>query len=251
MTHRFRATLGVALLLCAAAAGAFTVDELVAKNVEAKGGAAALAAVKSLRRSGKLVVGGGQYVLDIVETKQRPEAIRVEVSLQGLTQVQAYDGREGWQVDPFGGRKDPERMAADDLKGLIEDADIGGPLVDFEARGSKVEYLGTEDIDGTVAHKLKVTRSNGDLQYVYLDPDYFLEIRVESQRTVRGVRQVTFTDLGNYEKVAGVYWPLSLENGRRGSSDTSKIEFEKAEVNPPLDPQLFSFPAVAAKGGQP
>jgi hypothetical protein len=243
--------MGAALLLCAAGAGAFTVDELIAKNVEAKGGAAALAAVKSLRRSGKLVVGGGQYVLDIVETKQRPEAIRVEVSLQGLTQVQAYDGREGWQVDPFGGRKDPERMAADDLKGLIEDADIGGALVDYAARGSKVEYLGTEDIDGTAAHKLKVTRSNGDLQYVYLDPDYFLEIRVESQRTVRGVRQITFTDLGSYEKVAGVYWPLSLESGRRGSSDTSKIEFEKAEVNPPLDAQLFSFPAVAARGGQP
>lgn len=93
MTNRFRATLGAALLLCAA--GAYTVDELVAKNVEAKGGAAALAAVKSLRRSGKLVVVRGQYVLDIVETKQRPEAIRIEVSLQGLTQVQAYDGHEG------------------------------------------------------------------------------------------------------------------------------------------------------------
>jgi hypothetical protein len=95
MTNRFRATLGAAVLLCAAGAGAYTVDELVAKNVEAKGGAAALAAVKSLRRSGKLVVVGGQYVLDIVETKQRPEAIRIEVSLQGLTQGQAYDGHEG------------------------------------------------------------------------------------------------------------------------------------------------------------
>jgi hypothetical protein len=251
MAHLLRATLGAALMLSAAGAGAFTVDELVAKNIEAKGGAAALAGVKSLRRSGKLIVDGGQYVLDIVETKQRPQSIRVEVTLQGLTQVQAYDGHEGWQIDPFGGRKDPERMAADDLKGLIEDADIDGPLVDWQARGSKVEYLGTEDIDGTAAHKLKVTRGNGDLQYVYLDPDYFLEIRVESQRTVRGVKQITFSDLGNYEKVAGVYWPLSIENGRRGSSDTSKIEFEKAEVNPPLDPQFFSFPAVAAKGGQP
>jgi hypothetical protein len=251
MAHRFRATLGAALLVFAAGAGAFTVDELVAKNVEAKGGAAALGAVKSLRRSGRLVVGGGQYVLEIVETKQRPEAIRVELSLQGLTQIQAYDGHEGWQIDPFGGRRDPERMAADDLKGLIEDADIGGPLVDWQARGSKVEYLGTEDIDGTAAHKLKVTRSNGDLQYVYLDPDHFLEIRVESQRTVRGVRQITFTELGNYEEVAGVFWPLSMENGRRGSSDTSKIEFEKAEVNQPLDPQLFAFPTVATKGGQP
>jgi len=242
---------GIALLGTSTQAAGITAEELAARNVAAKGGSAAIAAVHSLRRSGKLVTHGGQYVLEIVETKQRPQSIRVELSLQGLTQVQACDGREGWQIDPFGGRKNPERMADDDLKGLIEDADIGGPLVDYAAKGNTIEYLGTEDIDGTAAHKIKVTRPAGDLQYVYLDPDYFLEIRIESQRSVRGVRQVTVTDFGNYEKVAGVYWPLSIETWRKGSSETSKIEFDQAQVNPPLDPGLFSFPAAASPGGRP
>ena len=240
-------TAGLVLLCVCAAAQAFTAQELIAKNIEAKGGAAALQAVTGLRRQGKLIVNGGQYVLDVVETKQRPESIRLDVSLQGLTQVQAYDGKEGWKIDPFGGRKDPERMPADDVKEMIDDASIAGPLADASARGSKVEYLGTEDIDGTAAHKLKVTRKDGSVQYVYLDPDFFLEIRVESQRQVRGVKRTTITDFGNYEKIAGVFLPLAVEASVKGEGDPAKFEYEKAEVNPTVAPAYFAFPAAAVK----
>ena len=65
---------------------------------------------------------------------------------------------------------------------LIEDAEVDGALVDWKEKGSTVEYLGAEDVDGTLAHKLKVTRKNGDISYVYLDPEHFLEIRVTTQR---------------------------------------------------------------------
>lgn len=234
----------VASLLAAQAWG-MTADELVAKNAEAKGGVAAMQAVQGLRRSGKYIVGGGRFVAEFVETRQKPAAIRNEFSLQGLTQVQAYDGKDGWQIDPFQGRKDAERMAPDDVKGLIEDADLDGPLSDYQAKGHRLEYLGTEDIDGTPAHKLKLTRANGDLQYIYLDPDHFLEIRVENQRSVRGVKQIGITDFGNYEKAGGVYWPMSLEFFEKGSNDKQVIEYEKAEVNPPLPATLFAFPATA------
>lgn len=247
MKRTLRAALGLVLVLSGLAAHALTADELVAKNVEAKGGAAALQAVKSLRREGRLVVNGGQFVLQLVETKQRPDSIRTEVSLQGLTQVQAYDGKEGWRIDPFGGRKDPERMPADDVKEMLEDANIDGPLVGASAGGARLEYLGTEDIDGTAAHKLKVTRKDGGLQYVYLDPEYFLEIRVESQRTVRGVKRISVTDFGNYEKVGGVFWPLSIEAGIKGGGDPAKFEYESAKVNVEITPDYFSFPVAATK----
>jgi hypothetical protein len=156
----------------ALAADAFTAEELAAKNIEAKGGAAALAAVQNVRRSGLLIVNGGQLSLDIVETRQRPVSIRNEYTLQGLTQVESFDGKDGWKIDPFQGRKDPERSSPDDLKGLIEDAQVGGQLEDYQARGLKLEYAGTEDIDGTAAHKLKLTQKNGDLQCAVADPDY-------------------------------------------------------------------------------
>ena len=242
MTRTRIATCAV-LLLAAGGAHAWTAEELAAKNIEAHGGAA-LGKVDTVRRSGQLIVNAGQFTLGYVETRQRPSSVKEEASLQGLTQVEAYDGKEGWRIDPFQGRKDPERTSADDLKGLIEDAQSGGPLEDYAARGAALEYMGTEDIDGTNAHKIRVTQKNGDIQYVYLDPDYFLEIRVESQRQVRGVKQVFVADFGEYEKVEGVYWATAITAGRKGDSDPAKIIFDKVEVNLPLAPNYFSFPGA-------
>jgi hypothetical protein len=224
-----------------------TVNELVAKNVEAKGGAEALKSLASVKLTGKLLVNGGRFEMAYSQTKKRPGEVRTEATVQGLTMVQAYDGKEGWKISPFQGRKDPEKMAPDDTKSLIEDAEVDGPLVDWQAKGSTVEYLGTEDVDGTQAHKLKVTRKNGDVSYVYLDPDHFLEIRVRTQRTERGAQVEVETDLGDYEKVGGVFVPFSIEAGQKGSSDKQKIVIEKAEANVPADDTLFQMPATAAK----
>src|SRR5205823_6363234 len=140
-----------------------TADELVAKNIEAKGGASALQNLKTLRFRGKMLVQEGQIELGYLQIKKRPDEVRTEATLQGMTQLNAYDGKEGWKVSPFYGRKDPERMSADDVKALIEDSEIDGPLADWKTKGSTVEYLGTEDVDGTPAHKLKVVRKNGDV----------------------------------------------------------------------------------------
>src|SRR5919197_557879 len=151
-----------------------TVDELVAKNIEAKGGAATLNNLQTLRATGKLLVPvQGRIELGYVQTKKRPDEVRTEASLQGMTQIEAYDGKEGWKVSPFFGRRDPERMSGDDVKALVEDTEMDGPLIDWQTKGNAVEYLGTEDVDGTPAHKLKVVRKNGDTSFVYLDPDHF------------------------------------------------------------------------------
>lgn len=224
-----------------------TVDGLVAKNVEAKGGAAALTAVTSLRLKGKIIVNNGQRQFDYVQLKKRPGAVREEVSLQGMTAIDAYDGTEGWKISPFGGRKDPEKMSVDEAKALIEDAEIDGPLVDWKAKGSTVDYLGTEEVEGTLAHKLKVVRKNGDVNYVYLDPDHFLEIRIITQRMENGAQVERETDIGDYEKINGVFFPFALETGPKGATDKQKVVFEKAEANIPFDESLFKFPTTPAK----
>lgn len=224
-----------------------TVDSLVAKNTEAKGGAQALAAVTSLRLSGKMVVRDGRLELGYIMVKKRPGSVREETSMQGMTAVEAYDGTQAWRISPFQGRKDPEKASADDAKALLEDAEIDGPLIDWKAKGSTVEYLGTEDVDGTPAHKLRVVRKNGDINYVYLDPDAFLEIRVVTQRMENGAQIENETDLGDYEKINGVFFPFSIEGGRKGSTDKQKIIFEKAEANTPIDDAIFKFPTTASK----
>ena len=219
-----------------------TVDELVAKNIEAKGGATALKSLQTLRSSGKLLVQQGQIELGYLQTKKRPDEVRTEASLQGMTQIQAYDGKEGWRVSPFFGRKDPERMSADDVKALVEDTEIDGPLVDWKEKGSTVAYLGTEDVDGTAAHKLKVVRKNGDVSFVYLDPDHFLEIRIVTERVRQGAHEEVETDLGDYEKAGGVFVPTSIEVGRKGSPDKQVVVVDKVEANVPVDDTIFHFP---------
>jgi len=224
-----------------------TLDELVAKNIEAKGGADALRALQSLKVTGKLLVNEGQLQLGYAETKKRPGEVRSEATLQGMTAVQAYDGKEGWRISPFQGRKDPEKMSADDAKPLIEDAEIDGPLVDWKAKESTLEYLGREDVDGTSAYKIKVVRKNGDVNFVYLDPDHFLEIRILTQRIRHGAQEEVETDVGDYEKIGGVFVPFSIEEGRKGDPDKQKTVIEKAEANVPVDDAIFHFPASASK----
>src|SRR5213082_3818733 len=219
-----------------------TVDELVAKNVAAKGGADALRALQSVRFTGKMLVNEGQIQLAYIETKKRPGEVRSEATLQGMTAIQAYDREQGWKVSPFQGRKDPEKMSADDTKSLLEEAEIVGPLVDWKAKGSTVEYLGTEEVEGTLAHKLKVVRKNGDVSYVYLDPDHFLEIRIVTQRMRHGAYEEVETDFGDYEKAGGVFVPTSIEVGRKGSPDKQTVVIDKVESNVPVDDTIFHFP---------
>jgi len=224
-----------------------TLDELVAKNIEAKGGADALRALQSLKSTGKLIVNEGQLQLAYVEIKKRPGEVRSEFTLQGMTAVQAYDGKEGWKISPFQGRKDPEKISIDEAKPLIEEAEIDGPLVDWKAKESTIEYLGREDVDGTSAYKIKVVRKNGDVSFVYLDPDHFLEIRILTQRIQHGAQEEVETDISDYEKIGGVFVPFSLEAGRKGDPDKQKTVIEKAEANVPVDDAIFHFPASASK----
>jgi hypothetical protein len=133
-------------------------------------------------------------------------------------------------------------MSADDVKALVEDSEIDGALVDWQTKGSIVEYLGTEDVEGTPAHKLKVVRKNGDVSFVYLDPDHFLEIRILTERTRHGAHEEVETDLGDYEKAGGVFVPTSIESGPKGAADKQRIIIDKVEANVPIDDAIFHFP---------
>ena len=228
-------------------AAAQTVDELVAKNIEARGGLDKLRAIQATRSTGTMKFTGDFAIeLALSEVATRDGRIRNEVTLQGLTAVQAYDGKDAWQISPFQGRKDPDKMSGDDAKALLDSTDIDGPLVDWKAKGHALTYLGTEDVDGTDAHKLKLVEKDGDVKYVYLDPDHFLEIRHLVQRKVRGVEQEYEADFGEYELVEGVYMPFSVETGPKGGEKNQKVVIERVEVNPKVDDDSFHFPKSAA-----
>jgi len=238
--------------LAAPAATPLTADEIVSRYVAARGGADRLAAIRSLRLTGKVVFGFGDSTIEAswAKVQKRRGMVRTEVSLQGLTAVDAYDGSEGWTLQPFGGRRDAQKQSPDDAKSLAQDADLDGPLVRWREKGHRLEYLGTEDVDGTPALKLRVGLKDGDTKYVFLDPDYFLEIRVETVSRVRGAEQVRQTDLGSYEQVEGVWIPFSIESGTKGERRGQHLSIERAEANVDVDDGIFRFPPAGTPIGR-
>ena len=219
-----------------------TADELVNKNIQAKGGIEKIKAIKAVRIRGKLNVGGGLIAATLQEN-ERPNLIRETFTLQGMTAVTAYDGTTGWQIQPFGGHKDPELMGEDDLKDLLLDGDFDGPLVDYKEKGNTVEFLGHDVVDGDDALRLKVTLKDGDIIYYYLDPDTFLEIRKEVQEFIRGSVRESVTELGSYKPVAGVMYPYSISQGTKANPAAQTTTVEKIEVNVPIDKADFAVPA--------
>jgi outer membrane lipoprotein-sorting protein len=181
-----------------------------------------------------------------VMTLKRPNEMRMEFTLQGMTGVQAYDGKSAWSVMPFMGKKDPEAMSADDTKMVAEQSDFDGPLVDYKEKGNTVELVGREQVEGVNAYKLKVTRKDGDIRYIYLDPDAYLEIKTEATRMIHGTQMDVETTIGDYKDVGGVMMAHSIESGPKGGTQRQKMTVEKYEPNIDIPETSFAMPAGAA-----
>ncbi len=243
-----RVSLALLLVLSASVfAASQTADELIAKNLQAKGGVDKIKAIKTYRVTGKLVAGGG-FTGEYGQENMRPNLVRETFSVQGLTAVQAYDGSTGWQIQPFGGSKTPQLMGEDDLPDLLIDSDFDGALVDYQAKGNTVEYLGHDVVDGDDALRLKVTLKSGNIIYYYLDPDTYLEIRKETQEFIRGSIKENVSDLGSYKAVNGVMYPFSIASGPKNDpTQWQTVTVEKLEVNVPLESSDFALPASLKK----
>ncbi len=248
----FRIPSLIVTMLCCGLPGTALAESaggLVAKNAAARGGAAKLAAISSVQFTGKLVAPG-DFELAYVETRARRNgAARYESSIQGLTLVQGYDGKVGWRINPFEGRRDAERMSADDMHALADDATIDGPLLAAHATSSTVVYLGREDFEGTDTYQLRVAQPDGAEYVYYLDPETYLEVKVVETRKIRGSNQVTLTEYGDYENVDGVYFPFAIESGplAGGPSQRQKITIDHARTNVPVAETMFALPGAPAK----
>lgn len=248
-----RRLISAAVLLTCVAPFAFaeTADEVVAKYVAARGGMEKIKAVKSMKSSGKIVMGGGAMEASISQMSRRPNDTRLEFVFQGMTGVQAFDGTKAaaWSIMPFMGKKDPEVAPAEDSKNAAEDADFDGSLIDWKEKGHQIEYVGKEQVEGADAHKLKITRKNGNVDYVYIDAETGLEVKTERKRTIRGTEIETETLMSDYKEVDGMPFPHTLSMGPKGGAENQrqKIVVDKIELNVALPDSLFLVPANAVK----
>ena len=219
-----------------------TVDEILAKNAAARGGADKLAAVKSMRLTGKMAMAGIEAPFTML--KKRPDMVKMEFTVQGMTGTQAYDGSNGWMLMPFMGKKDPEALSGDMLKELKEQADFDGPFIDYAKKGHKVELLGKGEAEGTPAYKVKLTTKEGNETTVYIDAETFLEVKMEAKRKMQGQEIEGETTLGNYQEVEGLLIPFSIEVKPKGAPAGQTITIEKAEINPTIEDAAFKMPAA-------
>jgi len=225
-----------------------TADDIIARYIKTVGGADKIQAIKTLRRVGKYT-GDDGFEAVVVQESSRPNKVREEFSLQGMTGINAYDGSNGWKIDPFGGKKDAESLSEDELRSIVEDSDFDEPLINYAAKGNKVELVGMDQVEGTDVYKLKVTLKSGDTRIYYMDTDSYVPIKYETKRIIRGTPQESETTLGDYKQVGGWYLPFSMESRQKGSSGSGKITFDKIEFNVPIDSTRYYRPKAPAAGG--
>ncbi|MFI5372127.1 MAG: hypothetical protein ACHQ52_11260 [Candidatus Eisenbacteria bacterium] len=247
----FRRSL-IALVLAAILAPvvhAETVDEIVAKNIQARGGLDKLKGVSTMKVSGKLVMAGGAMEIPFTRVSKRPDGMRMDFTFQGISGTQAFDGKTAWQIMPFQtGKKDPEQSNAEQTKLIEEQADFDGPLVDWKTKGHQLELVDTESVDGADAWKLKLTRKNGNVDYMYIDKETGLEVKTESKRTINGTEVESEAKMSDYKEVDGLTIPFTVSSGMKGGTDQQqqKVVMDKVELNVTVSDSSFVMPPVAA-----
>lgn len=240
MIRRLLAALAVVLFVALPVA-AQTADDIINKNLQAMGGKDKLKAVQSVRMTGTLTVGPGMEAPVTLEMK-RPNMMRMDFTLQGMTGSQAYDGTSGWSLMPFGGSTAPQPMSADDAKLAAEQADMDGPLMDYKDKGHTVELLGKEQVEGADTYKLKLTKKDGTITVYYIDAEQFLVIKQEAKRVIRGAELETETIVGDYKAVNGLMMAHSIDGGAKGQPARQKLTVSKIEINVPIEDARFKMP---------
>jgi outer membrane lipoprotein-sorting protein len=221
---------------------ALTVDQIIEKHIQAMGGLDKLKAIQSVTITGKAVLMGGQMEAPIVMKIKRPTSMHMEMSVQGKSFVQAFDGTTSWTINPFTGPPDPQKSNDEDTQQAKDDADfIDGPLVDYKAKGNTVELIGKEDLEGTAAYKIKITKKGGSIEYQFMDAQTFLELRSSGKRKQMGQEAEVETTPSNYKAVNGVMMPHSLSQKMNGNT-MMDLTIEKIEVNAPIDDSIFALP---------
>lgn len=234
--------LAAAALALAAVAAGQTAEDLIQKNIEARGGLEKLRAVRSLRMTGTMSLDDEGTAPTVLEFK-RPSRVRWEFTVDGQTAIQAFDGTTAWVVMPFTGRSEPREMSPEDRKGIQLQADIDGPLVDAGKKGNRIELVGREKTDGRDAWKLKITSKDGEERFVFLDPKTYLQVLTVTQRKVDGQSVEIENRIGDYREVGGVKLPHSFEAAAEGVSQSQTLRFDKIEVNVPIDDARFAMPS--------
>jgi hypothetical protein len=224
------------------------VDEIIAKNLAARGGIEKMRAIRTMVVTAKLVTPGGSGAVTV--RLRRPDNIQEDLTLGGEQSIRTFDGSSAWVVKRAAGHEDVTPLAGGDLENLRDEGanGIDGTLADYGSKGNTVELDGAAVVKEKTCYKLKVTLRSGHVQYLYLDSHTFLEIREEIVRAFNGKETLIEETIGDYRLVGGVLFPHTFVSGLIGSAQKTTLSIEKIELNPALDDSLFRMPKTKTGG---
>jgi outer membrane lipoprotein-sorting protein len=231
---------GLALLM-SGTLPAQTVDEIIARNLAARGGADRLRAIQTQRLVGRISFGDDPAMPFVVEIK-RPGRIRNEILVDQQAIVRVIDGNSGWALNPLAGDSAPRPLTADELENLSGGADLEGPLLDYVAKGNLIELIGKDSVEGRPAWKLKVTRPGGEVRYDYVDAESWLETKRETTIRNAGKPQNVESYYRDYRPVNGVMISWLIASSTPGTAYTHKIVFDSVTVDQTIDDARFGLP---------
>lgn len=243
LTKRLFAVAAVAALCVTPALAAdMTLDQVMDKYYEARGGLDKIKDVKSARMTGKMMMGP-QMEAPFVITWVRPDAVRMEFEIQGMKGVQAASGDEGWMHMPFMGQSAPQAMTEAEMKALEDMKDFDGALVDWKKKGHTLELVGKEEVEGTQAYKLKMTQADGDVSHHFIDAEHFVEIKSAAKQNMGGMEMDIESTMGDYKEVDGLMFAHAIEQKAKGAPTGQSFVVEKIELDVSVDPGVFAMPA--------
>jgi outer membrane lipoprotein-sorting protein len=173
-------------------------------------------------------------------TAVREKAARMDISVMGMSQVVVVDGDKGWATNPFDGQNDPEPMTPDQVESLKEMTDIDGALVGYKEKGYTLEYVGTEDVEGTEALKVKVVKGK-KTEYFFFDPETYYEIKNVDVEEVDGQVVESATLYSNFKVHEGITMPFTMQQVGGGMGNAT-ITITAVTFNPTVDDAIFTMP---------
>lgn len=236
--------IAASLLTISLSANAFsqTVDEIVDKVNAARGGVEKLKAIKSVVQESSMAVQGMEIPMN--QTAVAGKGYRMELSVMGNSLTVAVTPDGGWGIVPamMGGSGSPEDLPADQLKSEKGKIDPAGELFNYKEKGSKIELIGKEAVNGKDAYNLKLTTAGGFVTNYYIDAASYLPVKTKATIAQMGQefeQEIYFSD---FKVVEGVQFPhaLQMTSPMGGMMD---VKTNKIVVNGTVDENVFKKPA--------
>jgi outer membrane lipoprotein-sorting protein len=219
-----------------------TVDEILAKYYEAQG-QEKLLATNTFTSKGKIIQG--QFEIPFTSYQKRPMKFRSEAEFQGMKIISAFDGENGWSINPMMGSNDPQPMTAEQLDRMKIQSDYDGMFYNYKDKGYTVEFMGKEPVDDIDTYVLKLTRPNGDIITSYIDAENYVILKTKSKMKIQGVDTEAETIFSNYKYIDDILVPFSIETKMNGKT-VMQMTFDEFKYNVDLDDSIFEMPEVTA-----